>query len=209
MSTIVVVGSSMCGKSAVVRAYVCADRGAAAAEVNSVATILDEYRLPRAGLTIVDTGGMDIYWALMSEQFARADMVLFVCDITRRETVAALTGYLSQLRLAKCGEATTPVVVCANKTDLARSRFATTEAGRRDEITRLAGGFPVRYVEVSARSGDNIDALFAACEASLPVRSASVPPPALGSARSDGSTPRSVSSSAASSPRAAPGCATM
>jgi small GTP-binding protein len=218
-STIVVIGPSLSGKSAVVRAYLTASRSMVRAVTEeeatppppTTATILDEYRLTRAGLTIVDTGGMDAYFALMAEQLSRATAVLYVFDITRRDTLLSLPGYLAQLRTAKVGETTTPVVICANKRDSLRARFAVTEDLRREEALRCAAGWStVRYVEVSARTGDNMDALFEVFRAVVPS-----PPPATSapsSARSDGSTPRSTASSAASSPRVSltgNGCETM
>lgn len=78
--------------------------------------------------------------------------VLAVADVTRRETLADLAGWIHGVH-AVAG--TVPVAVLANKWDL-RDR------GRVDpsEVASVAAAYGAAYHLTSAKSGENVEAAF-------------------------------------------------
>jgi small GTP-binding protein len=84
--------------------------------------------------------------------FHGAAGIVAVCDVTRRETLDALPGWIQDVRRV----AGTPVIViAANKADLVpESRI---EA---PEVARLAESMKAPWLATSAKSGENIEELF-------------------------------------------------
>lgn len=91
----------------------------------------------------------------MRESYLRGSHgALLVCDLTRRETVDALRGYVEDLARVKVDMA---VVLAANKADLEAEREVSVE-----EVAELATAMDAKYLLTSAKDGRNVEAAFQA-----------------------------------------------
>jgi small GTP-binding protein len=89
----------------------------------------------------------------MRESYLRGSHgALLVCDLTRRETVDALRGYMEDLARVKVDMA---VVLAANKADLEAEREV-----RVEELAELATAMDAKYLLTSAKDGRNVEAAF-------------------------------------------------
>lgn len=84
----------------------------------------------------------------------RADGILAVCDVTRKETLEDLDGIVDTVRIAS-GEV--PIVLAVNKCDLTDKRQI--EAS---DVKRFASKYRAEYFFSSALSGENVEATFQA-----------------------------------------------
>ncbi|WEW61847.1 hypothetical protein PRK78_007344 [Emydomyces testavorans] len=115
----------------------------------------------RMKLSLWDTAGQETYKSITRSYFRGASGALLVFDITRPSTFVSLSAWLQDLQ--QIAEEGIVVVLVGNKTDLAKDA-----AGQEQQeyITRAqaeawckANGV-VRYVETSAKSGDNVERAF-------------------------------------------------
>jgi small GTP-binding protein len=154
---ICLVGEMAVGKSSLIRRYVqhlYDDKYLSTLGVN---VTRKSFELPSpAGGVPVDFEMM--IWDVMGRRgvhesyFHGVAGIVAVCDVTRRETLDALPGWIEDVRRV----AGTPVIViAANKTDLVNeSRIEATE------IARLAESMGAEWLATSAKSGENIEELF-------------------------------------------------
>ncbi|KAI1961140.1 hypothetical protein LOZ58_003628 [Ophidiomyces ophidiicola] len=126
----------------------------------------------RMKLSLWDTAGQETYKSITRSYFRGASGALLVFDITRPSTFSSLSAWLQDLR--QIAEEGIVVVLVGNKSDLLPHKSAngtasgagTAPAAESEHITRTqaeawckANGV-VRYVETSAKSGENVERAF-------------------------------------------------
>ncbi|RYP76792.1 hypothetical protein DL771_001528 [Monosporascus sp. 5C6A] len=115
-------------------------------------------------LSLWDTAGQETYKSVTRSYFRGASGALLVFDITRRSTFLHATDWLNDLR--QIAEPDIVVVLVGNKLD----EVVASEGGKEDrrEVSAAeardwaARNGVLAYVETSAKSGENVEAAFAA-----------------------------------------------
>lgn len=111
-------------------------------------------------LSLWDTAGQETYKSVTRSYFRGASGALLVFDLTRRATFAHVTDWLNDLR--QIAEPDIVVILVGNKADLAAA-----EPDRREVTSAEAAEWArrngvLRYVETSAKSGENVEEAFLA-----------------------------------------------
>jgi len=108
-------------------------------------------------LQIWDTAGQERFQGLGSAFFRGSDGVLFVFDVTRRETFTELERWKQTflIQIGQEGNNDFPVVIVANKVDRADERQVSN-----DEMEQWASSQGVPLIETSAKSGQNVEDAF-------------------------------------------------
>lgn len=103
-------------------------------------------------LMIWDIAGQKTFGSIKSAYYRGTEGVLLVCDITRKETLINLEGWISTLfKVTK----EIPVVFLANKFDLKdNAQFGT------DEMEYISSQYKAPYFFTSARSGVHVENAF-------------------------------------------------
>lgn len=108
-------------------------------------------------LSLWDTAGQETYKSVTRSYFRGASGALLVFDLSRRATFSHVTDWLNDLR--QIAEPDIVVILVGNKADLAHS-------GREVSAEEAAGWAKangvLRYVETSAKSGENVEEAFLA-----------------------------------------------
>lgn len=106
-------------------------------------------------LSLWDTAGQETYKSITRSYFRGASGALLVFDISRRNTFASVTAWLHDLR--QIAEDDIVVVLVGNKSDLAKDKrqVEVAEAEEWCKANRV-----MRYVETSAKSGENVERAF-------------------------------------------------
>ncbi|EGD90240.1 hypothetical protein H112_02711 [Trichophyton rubrum D6] len=130
----------------------------------------------RMKLSLWDTAGQETYKSITRSYFRGASGALLVFDITRPPTFASLTQWLQDLR--QIAEERIVVILVGNKSDLVDSKGkekdadnpdndnADNESNKTQRVTREEAeewcrqNNVVRYVETSAKSGENVERAF-------------------------------------------------
>jgi Ras-related protein Rab-2A len=104
-------------------------------------------------LQIWDMSGQHVFRQLRRQYLSGADCAVIVFDVTRRSSLDGIPFWIEETRLA--GPPTVTVLV-GNKADSAEARTVTA-----DEGTQAAKSYGLTfYTETSAKSGDNVTAMF-------------------------------------------------
>jgi len=108
-------------------------------------------------LQIWDTAGQERFQGLGSAFFRGSDGVLFVFDVTRKETFNELERWKQTflIQIGQEGNNDFPVVIVANKVDRADERQVSKE-----EMETWASNQGVPIIETSAKSGENVEEAF-------------------------------------------------
>jgi len=156
MYSIAIMGPGAVGKSAMTVQYV---QGVFARDYDP--TIEDAYRKATVVdgqnclLDILDTAGQEDFTALRSTWMRERDGFILVFAVNARDTMDDLQSFYDQL-VVMHEDRMPPIVVVGNKCDLENERKVKTADGR-----RLAEQFSKSsYVEASAKTGQNVDAVF-------------------------------------------------
>lgn len=104
-------------------------------------------------LQIWDTAGQEAFRSIVRTYYRGSAACILVYDMTRRSTFAALPGWLDELRAQNEGR--TQLIVVANKADLHHRREVSAEDG-----ALYAESIGALFVEVSAKTGTNVDTMF-------------------------------------------------
>ncbi len=110
-------------------------------------------------LNIWDMGGQSTYRELRRQFMKGASAALIVYDVTRPETFMAMNNWFESFREV-CPDA--PVMICANKVDLAKDRMVPLQPGQ-----MLRDWFQSEYHETSAKTGENVADVFTRCAEAL------------------------------------------
>jgi len=123
-------------------------------------TIEDSYRkqVQIDGLTcmidVLDTAGQEEYSAMRDQYLRNGQGFLIVYDMTSRSSFDEASRFRSQIVRAKDSDEV-PIVLIANKSDLAERRTVTATEG-----ADLAASFRCKYIETSAKTRTNVDEAF-------------------------------------------------
>lgn len=171
------VGEMAVGKSSLIRRY--------------VQQVYDDKYLSTLGVNVTrkflelpaKVGGAPVEFEMMiwdimglrgihESYFHGAAGIVAVCDVTRRETLDALPGWIEDVRRV----AGTPVIaIAANKADLLNeSRIGPTE------ISRLAESMEAEWLATSAKTNENIEEIFWRLAERILARVLAKPPEAQG-----------------------------
>ena len=104
-------------------------------------------------LNLWDTAGHEKYKSVTKTHFKGADAVLFVYDITDEQSFTELSSWITTVN-EECEEGYLSYII-ANKTDLNAQRTISTSKG-----SGYANTHGCTFMEISAKTGANIDELF-------------------------------------------------
>ena len=104
-------------------------------------------------LLLYDTAGQEKFRSLIPMYIRESHIVLFVYDITRKESFDSITKCFSDVLDIKSNEAV--FVLIGNKIDLENERKVTFEEGK-----KFADEKNIIFGEVSAKTGDGFEKLF-------------------------------------------------
>ncbi|KAI5286008.1 hypothetical protein KEM52_002189, partial [Ascosphaera acerosa] len=110
-------------------------------------------------LSLWDTAGQETYKSITRSYFRGASGALLVFDVTRPATFRSVTTWLQDLR--QIADDDTVVILVGNKCDLLDPAAAPDGVVTRQEAERWCADNDVcRYVETSAKSGENVERAF-------------------------------------------------
>lgn len=99
-----------------------------------------------------DLAGSEEFDSVRASYLRGAAGALLVCDVTQKPTLAAIPGYVEQLRAINPRAA---IVLAGNKQDLAEQRMLSEE-----ELERTATELGAAYFPTSARTGAGVEEAF-------------------------------------------------
>lgn len=111
-------------------------------------------------LSLWDTAGQETYKSVTRSYFRGASGALLVFDLTRRATFAHVTDWLNDLR--QIAEPDIVVILVGNKADLAAAEPDRREVSSAEAAEWARRNGVLRYVETSAKSGENVEEAFLA-----------------------------------------------
>ncbi len=114
-----------------------------------------EGNVRKVRLSIWDMGGQSTYRELRRQYMKGASAAIIVYDVTKPETFMAMNNWFESFREVS-PEA--PVVISANKIDLADQRMVPQEPG-----LMLRDWFQAEYYETSAKDGTAVTDIFTKC----------------------------------------------
>lgn len=109
-------------------------------------------------IDILDTAGQEDYAAIRDNYFRSGEGFLCVFSITERESFLATQDFRDQILRVKGADSSTdnvPFILVGNKSDLTGRRQVSLK-----EAEELANNWRVQYVETSAKTKHNVDAIF-------------------------------------------------
>lgn len=109
--------------------------------------------LTQARLIIWDTCGDEKYKAITRQYYRDAQGIVLVYDVTNLDSFNNINNWYKEIKDNSPKD--TVVILVANKTDLEKERKVSLEEG-----TELADKLGLDYIEVSAKTGDNVYLLF-------------------------------------------------
>ena len=105
-------------------------------------------------ISIYDTAGEEKYRHLIKNYYNGSNGILLVFDITDKNSFDNLNFWLVELE-KNCNLNNLYIFLVGNKTDLKKERKVSY-----DEAKNFADMKKIPYIEISAKTGDNIDKLF-------------------------------------------------
>lgn len=106
-------------------------------------------------IDILDTAGQEDYAAIRDNYFRSGEAFLCIYSILDQESLAASEELREQVLRVKSDDKTIPFLLVGNKNDLETRRAVSQE-----EASELARSWAVPYVETSAKTRQNVDAVF-------------------------------------------------
>ncbi|GAB5370823.1 hypothetical protein AAMO2058_001526300 [Amorphochlora amoebiformis] len=152
---LVVMGESMVGKTSMILRYMGKAFQCETTTTNGIA-FWDkniEHRQQRIRVQIWDTAGIKNYRATTYPYYRRAEGVLLVYDITDSNSLQSVNNWIDCVK--KFAPPETSILLAGNKLDIPDER----EVERR-EGKALASRRKIKYIETSAKTGENIDKAF-------------------------------------------------
>ncbi len=155
----IIVGAPSVGKSSLVRRYQTGEfkethTATVAADLNAITFDFPEGRVV---LTVVDVGGQETFAGLRHTFYMGSNHVLFVYDMTNKETYKRITPLYDALNGKICIQGGNRLVgsLVANKSDLRAEAVISKQDGE-----MLANLLDLKYFETSARTGENVSEVF-------------------------------------------------
>ena len=155
----IIVGAPSVGKSSLVRRYQTGEfRETHTATIAAdLSAITFDFPTGKVVLTVVDVGGQETFAALRNRFYVGAHHLIFVYDMTNKETFKRITPLFEALSDKICiqGDQHVAGSLVANKSDLKAEAVIDEQEGR-----MLAHLLDLEYFETSARTGDNVSEMF-------------------------------------------------
>jgi Ras-related protein Rab-2A len=107
-------------------------------------------------LQLWDTAGQEIYRSITRSYYRDSDCAIIVCDLTKAESFAVMPDWVEDVR--SLAPERCQIVIVGSKLDLAGGRQVST-----DKLRKFAGKINCPFFETSAKTGENITALFDEC----------------------------------------------
>lgn len=157
---IITLGESGVGKTSIVTRFITGkfkEYGGGTFVDNFKKTITVENR--EIEVIVWDTAGQERYNSLIRRYFAMADGVLLVYDVNESVTFSKLSSWLKSL---KSENETAEILLVGNKMDCSDAKRVNTV-----DVERFSERENLEHVEVSAKSGQNVDAIFLSLTAKI------------------------------------------
>ncbi|TYZ63431.1 hypothetical protein PybrP1_007290 [[Pythium] brassicae (nom. inval.)] len=162
---VLVVGNARCGKTSTIRQFVSrqfSESYVSTIGADFVEKVIEYDAQLKISLQLWDIAGQDRFAKLTRAYFRDAKGALIVCDITRENTVDAVTTWKREIdacaRDLNGGEPV-PVVMVANKSDLLDDVVGALNIGVRMQKCVASNGI-LEWFRASAKSGDSVDDAF-------------------------------------------------
>lgn len=152
---VVLVGAAHTGKTSIVNQYVFGSFTLHTVSTTQPAFCQKQltHRLQQLSLEIWDTAGQERYHALSPLFYRDAEAGIVVFDLTDADSFARAQKWINELKQARGDQI--HIVIAGNKSDLVEKRVVS-----ESEAQQLAQSIKAPYFETSAKTKDNIDALF-------------------------------------------------
>ncbi|MGY5872523.1 MAG: Rab family GTPase [Candidatus Thorarchaeota archaeon] len=155
----IIVGAPSVGKTSLVRRYQTGEfREAHTATIAAdLSAIIFDFPEGKVVLTVIDVGGQETFAALRNRFYVGAHHVIFVYDMTNKETFKRITPLYEALTEKICiqGDSHMAGSLVANKSDLKGDAVIDEKEGRMQ-----ANLLHLEYFETSARTGDRVSEMF-------------------------------------------------
>ena len=115
--------------------------------------ILNINNQTQAKLTIWDTCGDEKYRAITRQYYRDGQGILLIYDVTNKSTFDDIPNWYQEIKDNAPNDVV--VILVANKTDLIKERKVSIEDGE-----AMATNLSIDYLEISAKTGDNLHLLF-------------------------------------------------
>ena len=149
---IIILGSSKVGKTSILQRYF---NNEFSEEV--ISTIGVEHQTKyfkfdddKIRIDYIDTAGQERHQSIASNYLKKADGVILVFDITKRETFELVNHWIKEINTNK-NMNNIGLILLGNKIDLINQRNVESDEGE-----KLASNINCKYIEVSAKTGSNI-----------------------------------------------------
>ena len=154
---ILTLGETQVGKTSIVLRY-SEDKF----NYNKIATIGIDFKIKvikkgneKIKVSIYDTAGQERFQNIVKHYYKGANGVLLIYDITKRDTFKKLEFWIEDLKENADNIDNLFIYLIGNKNDMAQNREVSFE-----EATNFAKENNLPYIEVSAKTGNNIKQLF-------------------------------------------------
>lgn len=152
---LVLLGSAAVGKTTIIQVFL--GNGMDPAVSPTIFSMFTSY-LARASngqevnLAIWDTAGQEVYRSLAPSYYRDAQLILLVFSVTDKESFNSLQKWINDIQ---GNNSSSSILLCGNKIDLVADRVISSE-----DIQSFAQKNELPYIEVSAKTGENIDYAF-------------------------------------------------
>ena len=150
---IITLGSSKVGKTSILKRYIDNEYHE---EQLSTFGIEHNFRYfkfneEKVKIDYVDTAGQEAFRSIASNYLKKADGVILTFDITQRDSFELVGNWLDDLEKNN-NKNNIGIILIGNKNDLEEQRQVKKEEGE-----NMANNIKCEYMEVSAKTGDNIN----------------------------------------------------
>lgn len=152
---LILLGSAAVGKTTIIQVFL--GNGMDPAVSPTIFSMFTSY-LARASngqevnLAIWDTAGQEVYRSLAPSYYRDAQLILLVFSVTDKESFNSLQKWINDIQE---NNPSSSILLCGNKIDLVADRVISSE-----DIQSFAQKNELPYIEVSGKTGENIDYAF-------------------------------------------------
>lgn len=163
---VIILGDVACGKSSIIARFMydAYDRHYRATLGIDFLTKLVTVHGQTVKLSLWDTAGQERFHSLIPSYIRNSAGAIVVFDVSNRESFVNTTRWVENVRQERGADSGIVFFLVANKIDLEKERVVTSEEG---EAKAREIGAP--YIEVSAKTGVNIKALFRKVSTTTPL----------------------------------------
>ena len=150
---ILTLGESTVGKTSIIMRYTdntFSQQFLSTVGIDFKAKII-EYKDKKIKVLLVDTSGQVRFRNIAANYYKSADGILFVYDITSKDSLAKFEYWLSQIKQSS-NISSDSIFLFGNKNDMEKERQITIEEGK-----VMADKYNLRFFEGSAQSGANVN----------------------------------------------------